>query len=127
VNVNIRFAHGITKVVFQAIANKCGVGVRLHLLMNAHFVRADRLAADAWFPGIVLYLTYWYPPARRGRMNALFMIGIPVAGVLGGPLSGWIMQAFNGVQGATALVHVRYKHLLQHESLILQRLEFPVE
>lgn len=57
------------------------------------------LAEAGFFPGIVLYLTYWFPAARRGRMNALFMIGIPVAGVFGGPLSGWIMQAFNGVHG----------------------------
>ena len=57
------------------------------------------LAEAGFFPGIVLYLTYWFPSARRGRMNALFMIGIPVAGVIGGPLSGWIMQVFNGVHG----------------------------
>jgi MFS family permease len=57
------------------------------------------VAEAGFFPGIVLYLTYWYPGTRRGRMNALFMIGIPVAGVVGGPLSGWIMQAFNGVHG----------------------------
>jgi MFS family permease len=57
------------------------------------------IAEAGFFPGIVLYLTYWYPGARRSRVNALFMVGIPVAGVLGGPLSGWIMQAFNGVHG----------------------------
>jgi len=57
------------------------------------------VAEAGFFPGIVLYLTYWYPSARRGRMNALFMTGIPIAGVLGGPLSGWIMHAFDGVQG----------------------------
>ncbi|WP_422823217.1 MFS transporter [Variovorax ureilyticus] len=57
------------------------------------------LAEAGFFPGIVLYLTYWFPSARRGRMNAFFMIGIPVAGVIGGPLSGWIMQVFNGVHG----------------------------
>jgi D-galactonate transporter len=57
------------------------------------------VAEAGFFPGIVLYLTYWYPSSRRGRMNALFMVGIPVAGVVGGPLSGWIMQAFNGVHG----------------------------
>jgi MFS family permease len=47
----------------------------------------------------VLYLTYWFPAQRRSRMNALFMIGIPIAGVLGGPLSGWIMKSFNGAHG----------------------------
>ena len=32
-------------------------------------------------------------------MNALFMIGIPIAGVIGGPLSGWILNAFHGANG----------------------------
>ncbi|WP_322041910.1 MFS transporter [Paraburkholderia sp. J67] len=57
------------------------------------------VAEAGFFPGIVLYLTYWFPAARRSRMNALFMIGIPVAGVFGGPLSGWILAAFNGRDG----------------------------
>ncbi|WP_429579995.1 MFS transporter [Paraburkholderia youngii] len=57
------------------------------------------VAEAGFFPGIVLYLTYWYPAERRSRVNALFMIGIPVAGVMGGPLSGWIMQALSGVHG----------------------------
>jgi D-galactonate transporter len=57
------------------------------------------VAEAGFFPGIVLYLTYWFPAQRRSRMNALFMIGIPIAGVLGGPLSGWIMKSFNGVNG----------------------------
>ncbi len=57
------------------------------------------VAEAGFFPGIVLYLTYWFPAQRRGRMNALFMIGIPVAGVVGGPLSGWIMNYFAGWNG----------------------------
>ncbi|CAM2165446.1 putative metabolite transport protein NicT [Paraburkholderia sacchari] len=57
------------------------------------------VAEAGFFPGIVLYLTYWFPAARRSRMNALFMIGIPVAGVFGGPLSGWILAAFDGKGG----------------------------
>lgn len=57
------------------------------------------IAEAGFFPGIVLYLTYWYPSARRSRINALFMMGIPVAGVFGGPLSGWIIQAFDGANG----------------------------
>jgi D-galactonate transporter len=65
-----------------------------------YFVRFLLGVAEAgFFPGIVLYLTYWFPAARRSRMNALFMIGIPIAGVVGGPLSGWILQAFNGAHG----------------------------
>lgn len=57
------------------------------------------VAEAGFFPGIVLYLTYWFPAQRRSRMNALFMIGIPIAGVLGGPLSGWIMNSLNGQHG----------------------------
>ncbi|NVM77032.1 D-galactonate transporter [Duganella sp. SG902] len=57
-------------------------------------------AAEAgFFPGIILYLTYWYPAQRRARMVAVFMSGVAVAGVVGGPLSGWIMKAFAGVHG----------------------------
>lgn len=54
-------------------------------------------AAEAGFyPGVILYLTYWVPSHRRSQMIALFMTAIPVAGIVGGPLSGWIMQAFDG-------------------------------
>ena len=57
-------------------------------------------AAEAgFFPGIILYLTYWYPAHRRARMVAWFMSGVAIAGVVGGPLSGWIMKAFDGVHG----------------------------
>jgi MFS family permease len=49
------------------------------------------VAEAGFFPGIILYLTYWFRRSGAARMNALFMIGIPVAGVVGGPLSGWIL------------------------------------
>ena len=57
------------------------------------------VAEAGLFPGVILYLTYWFPAARRGRIIALFMTGIPIAGVIGGPLSGWILQAMAGVRG----------------------------
>src|SRR5213593_2306346 len=57
------------------------------------------VAEAGFFPGIILYLTYWYPAQRRGKMTALFMTAIPLSGVIGGPLSGWIMQAFAGANG----------------------------
>ncbi|MBV9889882.1 MAG: MFS transporter, partial [Rhizobacter sp.] len=52
-----------------------------------------------FFPGIILYLTYWYPSARRSQVTSLFMTGIPIAGVIGGPLSGWILGSFDGAAG----------------------------
>jgi D-galactonate transporter len=49
------------------------------------------VAEAGFFPGIILYLTYWFPADRRGRVVAMFLAAIPVAGVIGGPLSGAIM------------------------------------
>ena len=57
-------------------------------------------AAEAgFFPGIILYLTYWFPAQQRGRIVALFMTAIAMSGVIGGPLSGWIMTGMAGVNG----------------------------
>ncbi|MGQ7936029.1 MFS transporter [Paraburkholderia sp. D1E] len=57
------------------------------------------MAECGLFPGIILYLTYWYPAHRRGRIVAMFMAALPISGLVGGPLSGWIMQRFTGVSG----------------------------
>lgn len=50
-------------------------------------------------PGLLLYLTYWFPSYRRARMTVLWFIAIPLSGMVGGPLSGWIMNQFAGVHG----------------------------
>jgi D-galactonate transporter len=52
-----------------------------------------------FFPGIILYLTFWYPPARRGQMIAIFMTATTIAGVVAGPLCGGIMKFLDGVNG----------------------------
>ena len=52
-----------------------------------------------FFPGVILYLSWWYPSHRRGRVTGLFMFGIPVTGILGGPLSGEIMRVMDGAAG----------------------------
>ena len=57
------------------------------------------MAECGLFPGIILYLTYWYPAHRRGRIVALFMAALPISGLVGGPLSGWIMQRLAGMSG----------------------------
>src|SRR5262247_2733480 len=55
-------------------------------------------AAEAgFFPGIILYLTYWFPSAMRARTVSAFMTAIAASGVIGGPLSGWIMRDLAGV------------------------------
>lgn len=68
-----------------------------------YFLRFLTGAFEAgFFPGIVLYFTRWYPAARRGRVMSLFMSAIPISGVLGGPLSGWMLQHFSAGQGGLA-------------------------
>jgi len=57
------------------------------------------VAEAGFFPGIILYLTLWFPSARRGRMTTLFMTATAASGVVGGPISGWIMTAFGGSHG----------------------------
>ncbi|WP_289014423.1 MFS transporter [uncultured Methylobacterium sp.] len=52
-----------------------------------------------FFPGIILYFTYWFPGIYRARIIAIFMSGIAVAGVIGGPVSGAIMNSFADVWG----------------------------
>ncbi len=49
-------------------------------------------AEAGFFPGIVLYLTYWFPTRQRARAVALLMAASPVVSIVGGPLSGAIMQ-----------------------------------
>ncbi len=57
------------------------------------------LAEAGFFPGIILYLTYWYPAHRRAKMTAFFMTAVALSGIIGGPLSGWILRDFNGING----------------------------
>ncbi|SEB06344.1 MFS transporter [Variovorax sp. YR216] len=60
-------------------------------------------AAEAgFFPGVMLYLTQWYPASRRSRVITLFMAAIPVSSIFGGPLSGWVLRSFDGHAGLAA-------------------------
>jgi MFS family permease len=57
------------------------------------------LAEAGFYPGVILYLTYWFPARWRGRVIAVLMSAIPVSSILGNPLSGWVMDAMNGLSG----------------------------
>ncbi|HYQ51299.1 MAG TPA: MFS transporter [Pseudomonas sp.] len=57
-------------------------------------------AFEAGFtPGALLYLTFWYPPARRAGMIGVFLLGAIVASLIAGPLSGAIMKFLDGLYG----------------------------
>jgi len=57
------------------------------------------VAEAGFFPGIILYLTYWFPGERRAKMIALFMTAIAISNVIGSPVSGAIMQYMDGANG----------------------------
>jgi MFS family permease len=56
-------------------------------------------AAEAgFFPGVILFLTYWFPSSYRAKIVGIFMVAIPLAGVIGSPMSGAIL-GMDGVLG----------------------------
>ena len=57
------------------------------------------VAEAGFFPGVILYLTFWFPAARRGRVTALFATAVALSTVIGAPLSGFIMHYLDGVNG----------------------------
>lgn len=57
------------------------------------------VAEAGFFPGALYLLSRWFPSERRTRMTAVFFVGVPVSGVLGSLVSGWIMHALSGVAG----------------------------
>lgn len=57
------------------------------------------VAEAGFFPGIILYLSDWFPDRERAKVTAFFMLAISLSNVLGNPLSGWIMDTFDGALG----------------------------
>jgi ACS family tartrate transporter-like MFS transporter len=56
------------------------------------------LAEAGFFPGIILYISYWFPSSHRSAVTAMFMAAAPIAGAIGSPVSGALM-GMNGVLG----------------------------
>ena len=59
------------------------------------------VAEAGFFPGIILYLTYWFPARERARIVALFMAAVPLATMVGGPVSGALLElhGLGGLKG----------------------------
>jgi len=59
------------------------------------------IAEAGFFPGIILYLTFWFPAAERARIIGMFMAAVPLATVIGGPVSGALLEThgFLGLAG----------------------------
>jgi MFS transporter, ACS family, tartrate transporter len=59
------------------------------------------VAEAGFFPGVILYLTYWFPAYERARIVSLFMAAVPLATLVGGPVSGALLElhALGGLKG----------------------------
>lgn len=53
------------------------------------------LAEAGFFPGVIYYLSEWYPSYKRAKVTAIFFSATAISGILGGPISGFIMDIFN--------------------------------
>jgi ACS family tartrate transporter-like MFS transporter len=60
------------------------------------------IAEAGFFPGVLLYLTYWFPRAERARIVALTFLAVPLASVIGSPLSTVLIQHGDGLLGFDA-------------------------
>jgi ACS family tartrate transporter-like MFS transporter len=88
--VGARFWIARILITWGAVATVTGLVQSIHQLYVARF--ALGLAEAGYFPGIVLYLGYWFPQKEKARAIASIMIGVPLATALGGPISGLILD-----------------------------------
>src|SRR6201990_2113462 len=88
----IMISWGIISMAFALIGGPISFLV-LRFLLGA--------AEAGFFPGVILYITYWYPAHYRAIIVGIFMVAIPVAGLVGSPISGGIlyMDGFLGLGG----------------------------
>ncbi len=79
------------------------VAVAIAFSPNAHVLLALRfllgVAEAGLFPGIVFYLSQWFPAAYRARVVGIFMLAVPIAAAIGTPLGAWLIQTGHGVFG----------------------------
>ena len=77
-------------ITWGVVAALTGFVHTVHQLYAVRFVLG--LAEAGYFPGIVLYLTYWFRQREQAQAIALFLTGLPVASILGAPVSGLILD-----------------------------------
>ena len=60
------------------------------------------VAEAGFIPAILYYLTTWFPSAHRAKPMALFLAGVPLSGMIGGPLSSWLLASESPLPGLTS-------------------------
>lgn len=84
-------------VSWGIVAVAIGFAHNAHTLLGLRFLLG--VAEAGLFPGVVFYLSRWFPSAYRARIVGLFMLAIPIASAVGTPLAAWLIQAGHGVFG----------------------------
>ncbi len=85
-------------MISWGLVSACMILVKGELSFNAlRFLLG--IAEAGFFPGVIFYLTLWYPSRMRATRTAWFVSAIAVSGVIGNPISGWIMDKLSGVAG----------------------------
>jgi len=85
----IMLSWGVISAAFALIAGPWSFLI-LRFLLGA--------AEAGFFPGVILYITFWYPAEYRAKIIGIFMVAIPAAGLVGSPISGAIL-GMSGVLG----------------------------
>jgi sugar phosphate permease len=85
-------------MISWGIVSSCMIFVKGELSFDAlRFLLG--IAEAGFFPGVIFYLTLWYPSRMRATRTAWFVAAIAVSGVIGNPISGFIMDLFSGAKG----------------------------
>lgn len=85
-------------MITWGIVSTCMIFVKGELSFNSlRFLLG--IAEAGFFPGVIFYLTLWYPSRLRATRTAWFVAAIAVSGVIGNPVSGWIMDKLSGAGG----------------------------
>ena len=84
-------------VSWGIVAMAIGFAPNAHTLLALRFLLG--VAEAGLFPGVVFYLSRWFPAAYRARVVGVFMLAIPIASAVGTPLAAWLIQAGHGVFG----------------------------
>jgi MFS family permease len=74
--------------------------VSMMFARNEYWLYAQRFLLGAFeagfFPGVLLYISFWFPNHQRGRATSLFLVGLPLSGLVGGVISGAVMEGMDG-------------------------------
>ena len=84
-------------VSWGIVAVAIGFAPNVHTLLALRFLLG--VAEAGLFPGVIFYLSRWFPSAYRARIVAMFMLAIPIASAIGTPLAAWLIQTGHGVFG----------------------------